>query len=598
MRENRALSRIEDMIRYPIAHTGEDAREVFREGLQLFQGLTDIGKYKVMRELAKDLSSIRSFVFESEHETRKLTVVATFFAEAATLLPKNEFGDTLSEPYQDIIHRLRDVAENNTHYDSNNEAQTGAKIACLHAIWNLGDGHTSFWVGDGSGPLTGHDLPTKLASIGIFLAEPFRENVSMDEHPWSVLREHLGEIGIDILRSPFEKKYEFFYMMLSDEDPAIVRKTLEILYHAPHLPPHFFIAASQIAEHRPDFTALGNMLQTVVHLNAQLTQADNSQFEAARHLLMIYQQNGMGHMVPLLQEVGQEMVSVFTEPACSISNDRETRRSTLVSLGIKMPGSGLPSPSSDVTELDEFKTADEETLDQLSPQHLIELTKRIWGGRSTITPEEEEQLDRIGAILLVKFRQIEEKQKALAVLISYSMAGIQVSGFRFNLPVRGGSVQTQRGYESLSIPELFEIWEKEHSKLWSDPNNEGVKAVFREISPVALSRSQNLDNLGLEDLRRLYLMVRGGRTDSPEYTAALDHLAQTGLALIKKDGLLQIPRPDIVDAPNLEEAARAFNRTPFTDISSIQATNYECRRISDYLHIFLSHVPERGDQHE
>ncbi|MFH1521098.1 MAG: hypothetical protein ABID61_05625 [Candidatus Micrarchaeota archaeon] len=435
LKESRAISRLEDMLRYPTTHPGQEGQEVFREGMRLFSGLTPVGKEKVMLELAHDLKSIRSYPFDSPEATRKLTTLANFFTEATELLPKDEQGDICNGPHIPAITSIKDLFEADSFYDHTNPEHVAAKEACLKALWNLGYGYIGFW----EPILLANDTVSKQCTVDMWLNEPIKNEVPFEEHPWSLLRKHFDSISQELLQSKSPKKFEFFQRMLFDEDQSVVKKTLQLLVYSTDLPEHFFRLAQDISRTYPDLAPQGNLLHAIIECRNKLSEVGDGQYSAALQLLAFYQR-GLSYLGPMLQEAGAEMLSNYHEPNSTVSDDPAERISTLAMVGIKIPGSRLSSvPVESQPDLEAHRGADVEELWQLSIQELNILSRMIWAGRNTVSADEEQELEAIGAVALVKIKQIEEQRKALNVLVQITQAGISIDGFRLNIVTPGGT---------------------------------------------------------------------------------------------------------------------------------------------------------------
>lgn len=551
LRESRAISRLEDMIRYPITHPGQEGQAVFREGIALFAGLTPLGREKVMLEFANDLRTTRSWPFESSESTRKLTTLANFFAEAALLLPKDEQGDVRNGPHIPAIKSLKDLFEADSFYDHTNPDHTAAKTACLKALWNLGFGFIDFWE---HSVLLAHDSTSTQVTVDMWLNEPIKDGFSFEEHPWSLLRKNISSIGQALLQSNSPKKYEFFQAMLFDEDQAVVGKTLQLLAYSTDLPEHFYGLAQSIARAYPDLAPQGNLLHTIIECRKKLSEPGDGQYSAALQLLALYQ-GGLSYLGPMLQEAGAEMLSNYSEPESSVPSDPTSRVRILASVGIKMPGSRLPVRISPAGELDanadlkqleslplqhllrvangnklvqhaiknklkwreSYRNATEDQLNPLSFQELVELTNLVWAGRNSITPNEEQELENIGTVVLIKLKQMEEQRKALSVLTKLGMAGIQITGFRLNIQTHGHTQLTHdtnplyayvgapaEALQNLSLAQLKELNEIVRSIQPSEDK-------LIELDKIALVATRKLEQSGVFDHAR----ARRGPEDSP-----------------------------------------------------------------------------------
>ncbi|MFH1785430.1 MAG: hypothetical protein ABH842_03295 [Candidatus Micrarchaeota archaeon] len=630
LKESKRISHIEDMIRYPIRHPGEDSGSVFREGMELFAGLTEAGKHKTMRELAKDLRSIPSYLFDSAEQTRKLTVIATFFAEAAAYLPVDERGDKITTHLDDVVAKLRSLADVSSHYRSDDPSKSAAKVASLNALWELCYGNLNFW----DEFLLGNDEACQSVVIKLMLEEPMREGLSWEEHPWADLRQHLSVVGMDILQSPYEKKFDFFQRMLFDEDIEIVRTTLEILTYAESLPPYFYAIARDIGAQTPELASTATSLHTIHSLRAQLDLADDRQFIAARHLIQLFQQHELNYLRPLLEQTGSEILSVYAEPADSITDDIQERRAMLVRIGVKMPGSAIePIRVTPQSGLETYRDADEDTLNILPLNHLAELTGLIWADKKTLTQEEENELDRIGAVILRKIKQQEERQKALSVLIEYNMAGIQIPGFQLDIRTTGGApVAEQKQLQNMSFDEICEFREgiREAFTEAKKTNDERTQTALREqlgeLRTHVLERFQNFDELTIDQLVQLNRIVCIGQTYgqySDDTLSRLDAIAAVAIQRIKRNRMLVPPLIDDLEQmkperrkaaeakihADAERQARFDNLVPDTSDRIIEAAqilhsregiqltlqgprlDLERGYLSDYLITFLSHRP-------
>ncbi len=128
-------------------------RESFDEAVSLYTALPQKQKERVLLELQRSLKAVSYLPFEDEHKTRRLSVIADFFAKAASLLPTDSEGERITAPYQETIRILRETVEHDELRRSDNTSHSYAILACAKALWELEYGSFSLLgrAGDGYG---------------------------------------------------------------------------------------------------------------------------------------------------------------------------------------------------------------------------------------------------------------------------------------------------------------------------------------------------------------------------------------------------------------------------------------------------------------
>jgi len=200
--------------------------EALSEAVGAFIALPSAQRHKLLLAAQKRVVGASATAFDSRDGALEITLLASFFREAADMMPVDSEGNKLCAPYAKAIGAFAKAADARRTTNGMRESQDAAALACTEALWSLDYSPEKFWA------RRLFDGATKGFAIKSLLEMP--ETAEFEDHGWALLRKHIDELAVDIARSSSPKRSDFIRMMLKDEDPAVVEAAVKsVMYLMP-----------------------------------------------------------------------------------------------------------------------------------------------------------------------------------------------------------------------------------------------------------------------------------------------------------------------------------------------------------------------------
>jgi hypothetical protein len=213
-KKKREPAKVAKLLKSACLHPNGSSREKMEEALEIFKGLDPEQQERPLREIEGMLKKASRYTWESGFKILEVHLLADFLTEAAKHLPKNEAGDPVTEPFEDILFCLADVVEARGPEQAH-EDYPQMRISCTRALWELAYPSYDFWQGRILDPVTND------AAIGFMLEMPPTENP--EEHGWHLLEQNLGDIGPAVAGNDSPAKVEFLkYVLSSDKTKTLL----------------------------------------------------------------------------------------------------------------------------------------------------------------------------------------------------------------------------------------------------------------------------------------------------------------------------------------------------------------------------------------
>ncbi|MBU0532237.1 hypothetical protein KKB44_01960 [Candidatus Micrarchaeota archaeon] len=273
-----------------------NARENFESAVSVFEQLEPSKQHKVFLKIEKNLVSVSHFTLESDYKAREAHVIAQFIAKTAHCLPKDEFGDPISKPYQKTIDALARIAESDGPGNARSR-NAHVVLTCTHALWELAYAYFYFWQDRVVDPIT-QDM-----AITFMLDMPRTENA--EAHGWHLLGECLPQIGFALAKNISTNKSAFLREMIATKPKSAFRSALYLdedlgeFVEIAHK-----LAATQV--HLPDAERDQKLLEAafefmeVLKLSKQLRDPKKQPYALDR-LLKLYQTK-RSYLLPLIKD--------------------------------------------------------------------------------------------------------------------------------------------------------------------------------------------------------------------------------------------------------------------------------------------------------